>query len=446
MRAGRVLGALVALLGVFGVAAALASGGVSWGTAVEVPGTAALNTGGNAEVLSVSCAGAGNCAAGGSYSVGSLDSGQAFLVSEKNGIWGTAIKVPGMAVLNTGGNAEVLSVSCSGAGSCAAGGFYWDSSDLGQAFVVSEKNGVWGAAIEVPDLAALDTDGGALVYSVSCASAGNCAAGGQYQDSSNNTHAFVVNEKNGVWGTAVKLAGTAAVGGWVNSVSCASAGNCAAGGTGFVADEKNGVWGTAKAAVGDVFSVSCASAGNCAAGGLYERGSREQAFVVSEKSGVWGTAVKFLGMALVSTPGPPGVLSVSCASAGDCAAGGFYVDGSRHIQAFVVSEKNGVWGQAIKVPGTVNTGGQAEVLSVSCASTGNCAAGGKYYASNHEQAFVVGEKYGVWGTAIKVPGTAALNTGGEAFTDSVSCASTGKCVAGGRYSTAYRSQAFVTAP
>jgi len=36
----------------------------TWGTAQEVPGSAALNTGGNAEVTSVSCASVGNCAAG----------------------------------------------------------------------------------------------------------------------------------------------------------------------------------------------------------------------------------------------------------------------------------------------------------------------------------------------------------------------------------------------
>ena len=37
------------------------------GTAEEVPGTAALNRGGNATIASVSCASAGNCNAGGSY-------------------------------------------------------------------------------------------------------------------------------------------------------------------------------------------------------------------------------------------------------------------------------------------------------------------------------------------------------------------------------------------
>jgi hypothetical protein len=41
--------------------------GGTWGTAIEVPGTAALHQGGYAFVSSVSCARAGNCSAGGSY-------------------------------------------------------------------------------------------------------------------------------------------------------------------------------------------------------------------------------------------------------------------------------------------------------------------------------------------------------------------------------------------
>ncbi len=60
------------------------------------------------------------------------------------GTWRTAIEVPGSGALNKGGNAEVFSVSCASAGNCAAGGFYKDSSGHLQVFVVSEKNGSWG--------------------------------------------------------------------------------------------------------------------------------------------------------------------------------------------------------------------------------------------------------------------------------------------------------------
>src|SRR6266568_2930940 len=93
------------------------------------------------------------------------------------GTWGTAIEVPGLASLNQGGQAEVRSVSCGAAGNCAAAGGYLDGSGHTQAFVVSEANGTWGKAIEVPGSAALNAGGDASVDSVSCASVGNCAAG-----------------------------------------------------------------------------------------------------------------------------------------------------------------------------------------------------------------------------------------------------------------------------
>src|SRR5690349_914852 len=120
-----------------------------------MPGTAALDRGEPAEALSVSCASAGNCSAGGTYIDSSL-LGQAFVASEVNGTWHPAREVAG--ILNQGGAAQVSSVSCASAGNCAAGGFYTDGtiSDIGQAFVASEVNGTWHAAIEVPGTAALN--------------------------------------------------------------------------------------------------------------------------------------------------------------------------------------------------------------------------------------------------------------------------------------------------
>ena len=54
------------------------------------------------------------------------------------GTWGTAIEVPGSAALNNG-DAQVSSVSCAAAGKCSAVGFYLTSSRLTGAFVVSES-------------------------------------------------------------------------------------------------------------------------------------------------------------------------------------------------------------------------------------------------------------------------------------------------------------------
>jgi hypothetical protein len=143
----------------------------SWGRAIEVPGLAALNKGGNADVLSVSCPSPGYCAAVGFYRDGG-GHWQGFVVSERNGRWGQAIKVPGLAALNKRRNAEVRSVSCASPGYCAAGGYYGNHGSnpylitSGHGFVVSERNGRWGQAIKVPGLAALNKGGNASVVSV----------------------------------------------------------------------------------------------------------------------------------------------------------------------------------------------------------------------------------------------------------------------------------------
>ena len=147
----------------------------SWGDAQEVSGV------GNDPVIdSVSCGSAGNCAAGGYY-LASEDNWQAYVVNETDGVWGETEEVPGIATLDTGQNASIYSLSCASAGNCAAGGYYVDSSNNNQVFVVSETNGTWGNAEEVPGIETLNT-GDASINSVSCASAGNCAAAGDYED------------------------------------------------------------------------------------------------------------------------------------------------------------------------------------------------------------------------------------------------------------------------
>jgi hypothetical protein len=52
--------------------------------------------------------------------------------------WGTAEEIPGTAALNQGGFAQALSVSCAPAGTCSADGLYTDSSGQLQAFVVNK--------------------------------------------------------------------------------------------------------------------------------------------------------------------------------------------------------------------------------------------------------------------------------------------------------------------
>src|SRR6185437_15096276 len=117
------------------------------------------------------------------------------------------------------------------------------------------------------------------------------------------------------------------------------------------------------------------------------------------------------GSAALNKRGLAQVNSVSCSSAGNCSAGGFYLDAAFDTQAFVASVSGG--------------------------APGDCSATGSYTdSSGAQQAFVADQSGGTWGSAEEVPGTAALNGGGQAAAQSVSCAPAGLCNAVGTYQNA----------
>ena len=145
-----------------------------WGKAIEIPGLGALIKSGTLFESSVACGSPGDCAVGGDY-IGGRDHTFAFVASEVNGKWSKAIAMPGLAALNTGKDEELTSVTCSSGGNnctaggevlvsphgleaiscaapgeCTASGTYKDTEPAFQGWVASEKNGTWGKAIEVP--------------------------------------------------------------------------------------------------------------------------------------------------------------------------------------------------------------------------------------------------------------------------------------------------------
>jgi len=262
------------------------------------------------------------------------------------GEWGDALPVPGLAALNLGNYVDVFSVSCTSPGNCSAVGRYNDGSAQ-QGFLVDRVGGAWQQAVPVPGLGALDVGRNSAVREVSCSSDGNCSAVGNYNDGSGLASAFVVDRVGGVWQNAVPIPGVAAL------------------------------------------------------------------------------AIGQYGLAS----------SVSCTSDGNCSALGQYMDGSSNFQLFVVDRVAGVWQDAIPVPGLIalNQNGQAESGGISCSSDGNCSAGGSYSATSGNQGFVVDRVSGVWQTAAPIPGLEALNVANVAAVNDLSCSSTGNCSAVGKF-------------
>lgn len=439
--AGAGAGLAVAVFSLVPAAAQAATSGGTWGTAAQVPGLPALSS---SSILSLSCASPGNCSAGGYLISGNQE---AMVVSEANGIWGNVEVVPGSVALNTGHAAQIDSVSCASPGNCSAVGEYSTPAARAQPlhpFVVSETNGTWGIALKVPGLAAVGT-GNSQLHSISCASPGNCTAGG-YLTSGSLQQPLAVSQVNGKWGDAQKIPGlpTQNTIGVINSVSCAAPGNCSAGGdfvnppgTGlkaFVVVQRKSTWGKALQirGVSEIDALSCATASDCSAGG--------RSFAVSKVNGSWGKAVAVPGLAKLSQGNGAHIETLSCGAPGDCAAGGFFStgsDGNGDDLAFLATQTHGTWSTAEKVPG-LPAGAFSFVNSVSCGAAGTCAAVGSDLSSatRRTSGFVISEDNGTWGTAINPPGLGALNKGGAAQINAVSCTTADECTAGGDYGSA----------
>ena len=455
---------------------AAASGG-SWGTALQVPGLAALVSGsGDSGLNSVSCARRGDCSGGGFfYPSGQTSASQAFVVSQVNGVWHGALAVPGVAALNKAGSAAVGSVSCASPGNCSAGGYYASNRYSGGAleitgFVVSQVNGTWGTAEQVPGLAALNTGEHAQISSISCASPGNCSAGGSYGvptgPSCCTSHAFAISQVNGKWGRAEPVPGMTGVG----EVSCASAGNCGAVGGGLVVSQVNGVWGRAARVTGAASSfgkvtitvVSCAAPGDCSAAGYQQgrnaRGIRAaHAVVVSQVSGTWGTARELAGAVGLTRSGRSEPASLSCAAAGNCILGGqafWQAPEGSSTRAFAVAyaaiQRNGTWGRAVPIHGlgALSKNGYSVITSVSCAAPGACAVAGRYSTTGYNpdgsgpsQAFVLSRRNGGWTTPHVV--TSTLANDGAAEITAVSCPAPDRCSTVGYYWSGQQERAFV---
>ncbi|HEV2375887.1 MAG TPA: hypothetical protein VGS19_27440 [Streptosporangiaceae bacterium] len=349
-----------------------------WGQVTSIPRPATFGKSlADQRVSAMSCAAPGECGVGGNYK----DSGghlQAFVAAEHHGTWADAQPVAGVATLNTGLNATIVALSCAAPGDCSAVGTYFDSSHNLWPFVVSETHGRWSAGAELSGIAALNSGGDAALLTISCTAPDDCAAGGSYTHGFYDTSyprvdALVATETNGRWNPALEVPGIAALN-----------------------------FGEAA-----VTSVSCTSPGDCGAGGYYSQGNgaggQTHAFTVMQTNGSWASAEKLHSAEVYAS-----VLSVSCVPGG-CAAGGYEANSAYLNKAFTASERGGSWGSAEAVPGisTLSPRKNSEVDWVSCASVGDCGAGGSYNDETSDMhAFVISETGGTWGAAQTAPGPA----------------------------------------
>jgi hypothetical protein len=259
----------------------------TWGAGQLVTGLARVGGTRPSQVNTVSCPAAGTCAIGGYYT-DSKGHQQAFVANEASGTWHSALEVPGTSALNVKGSAQVDAVSCPVARDCTAAGDYLSKSGAAEFFVVYETAGTWRSAIEVLGLARLGIGAdlaGPVFAGVSC-TVTTCEVGGTMNTNRGGGRVGVlVGEVGGRWGSPHPVPGTDSV---VTSLSCPAAGDCAAGGTvgspgvsihGIVLDQVNEIWSkpvtvapSVWSMTGEVTALSCAAARNCAAVGFLPEG------------------------------------------------------------------------------------------------------------------------------------------------------------------------------
>ena len=431
-----------------GVSPTLASPTATWsnGSALAFGNGVTSSNNSWGQVYTMSCASAGDCVAAGEFN-NSSGGYEAFVARLSGGVWGQATPVVfGSGVQRSSPFARLNSVSCASVGNCVAVGGFTNSGNGYEAFVVAMSNGVWGQATLVAFGGLQASNPSRLTYlqSVSCPATGECVAVGQFKNASGNQYAleaFTVTMSGGVWGSATpatygSTAQNSVPDAIFYSVSCASTGNCVAAGGFWTASTSyeamvmtmsGGTWAPAVAAVFPAGSqknipsawfnsVSCGAAGSCTAVGSYRNAlDKPQPFTMTLAGGSWGQArpVVFVNPAQSSNPNAS-LLSVSCSGASDCTAVGRFANVNNQSEGFETSLSNGTWSNGKSVQFAANAQSNnpdASLEAVSCASAGNCAAGGFFKDSlNRYEGLVVTSVNVVQSTTTAVPTTVSAPT------------------------------------
>jgi hypothetical protein len=357
------------------------------------------------------CTSAGNCTAVGWFKDVAGDQ-QAFTQTSTNGTWTQAVPATfGTGIQNANPEAQFESVSCSSARNCTAVGYFKDVAGDRQAFTQTSTNGTWAEAVPSTFGAGVqNANPDAELLSVSCSSAGNCTAAGWFKDAAGDKQAFTQTSTGGNWAEAVPATFGA------------------------------GVQNANPYAIFE--SVSCSSAGNCTAVGRFKDAAGVgvgQAFTQTSTGGNWAEAVPATFGAGVQHPNPEATFfSVSCPSVGNCTAAGYFRDAAGNEQAFTQTSTNGTWAEAVPATfaaGIQNTNPATRFFSVSCASAGNCTAAGFFSdAAGDSRAFTQTSTNGVWADgdpATFADGSSYIAAGSSSYFNAVSCAGPGKCTAAG---------------
>ena len=343
-----------------------AESGGRWGSAIPIALPAnAQPKDGSAVIASVSCPAATSCVAVGNYET-TAASLAGLITTGHATTWSAGITPARPANAAAVPDAYLTGVSCTSPAACVAVGGYTNSSHDEEAMVVTRSGGHWHRAVAIGSPGNADTNPAAHFSAVSCPKAGYCVAVGGYSTRALDDEVMAAIEVRGRWKRAaqIRMPANAAVQpvAELYSVSCASARDCVA--TGDYGDDQSrgypltvsysrGRWQRAAGLTtlpagaeragqyATLNGVSC-TAQSCTASGSY-RNARgvTLAMVVERAGGQWGRAVRIRlpagaasGSAQVAA-----LFGIACRAAGRCTAAGSYtgIAGAHSPEAMVVS-------------------------------------------------------------------------------------------------------------
>ena len=381
-------------------------------------------TGPNGTVSDVACRAANDCTI-----VGSAVDGTGNLAPQAAAWDGGSFTVQTVP-LPAGGSIGVLNGVACAATACVAVGHYRTKQGTQAALVERSNGSSWS-----PDVAPNPKGASAVVLqSVSCSGAGACAAVGTYDRSDTGTVPFSEASNGTTWTVHAMPLSNGATTGAFGSVSCSAATAClAVGGAGsqMVADAWNGSsWSAVSppappsANTADLAGVSCTATG-CVAVGWYDDPNGYHPISESRVGTTWTRhAIAEPVNGSNATP-----LDISCVNVTGCVAVGTYFNNRFANVPLVESFDGSSWAaQAAPKPvGSIST----QLQAVSCVAS-ECLATGEYNTRSHGARSFAERETGASWTVVSTPRT----TGARAsWLSAVACGSKTSCVAVGAYET-----------
>lgn len=408
----------------------------------------------SAELYGISCPASGACTAVGEgpYSTTTL-----LAWDQSGGSWRlTQLPLPSTAdsdatlTFSAAGNNQAA-FSCWGAGDCAALIHYYTGSTEQDGLEV-ESNGSWTSyALSEPDGLPW---GDANFQTLVCQPSGTCTAFGVDTEASSGLFEADITPGGAVTFNPVVLpagAPTNDMNGDEPMVeSCPATGSCSAAGIASWAATAGNDFGDFAASGTSAVALpspsadvdfagggmSCPTAGSCVAATLsVPKGSSVTTGLIWAEQADGSYAIAPVQFPAGSPGSSTSFDSVSCVAAGDCTAGGRYVDTGGHVSGFFELLANGSWSDFVPpAPADAASDPANGVGDVGCSTDGICAAMGAYTQTSGDRSLVLysgaGMSWKAYGETL--PG---LPSAGGIQPTGVSCTTGGSCAAAGYYGT-----------